>query len=43
VPTPTPTATASVTTSLPLPVYDYRGQGLITDTIESTLEAFLFD
>ena len=43
VPTPTPTATASVTTSLPLPAYDYRGQGLITDTIESTLEAFLFD
>jgi uncharacterized protein YkwD len=43
VPTPTPTATPSVTTSLPLPAYDYRGQGLITDTIESTLEAFLFD
>jgi hypothetical protein len=43
VPTPRPTATPSVTTSLPLPAYEYRGQGLISDTIESALEAFLFD
>jgi hypothetical protein len=43
VPTPRPTATPSVTTSLPLPAYEYSGQGLISDTIESALEAFLFD
>ena len=43
VPTPRPTATPSVTTSLPLPAYEYRGQGLISDTIESALGAFLFD
>jgi uncharacterized protein YkwD len=43
VPTPSPTATPSLSTSLPLPAYEYRGQGLISDTIESALEAFLFD
>ena len=43
VPTPRPTVTPSVTTSLPLPAYEYRGQGFVSDTIESALEAFLFD
>jgi len=42
-PTPTATATPSLAPGLPLPTYDVRGQGLISDTIESTLEAFLFD
>jgi uncharacterized protein YkwD len=43
VPTPIATATPTVTASLPLPAYEYRGQGLISDTVESALEAFLFD
>jgi uncharacterized protein YkwD len=44
-PTPSPTAapTAAPTPGPPLPAYDVSGQGLISDTIEETLEAFLFD
>ena len=53
-PTPTPTPTpprprpaAPTPTPLPapgppLPAYESSGQGLISDTIEATLEAFLF-
>lgn len=45
-PTPSPSLSPSPVPAAPatlLPAYYYRGQGLISDTIESTLEAFLFD
>jgi uncharacterized protein YkwD len=46
-PTPSTTPTASPTPAsapgLPLPAYENQGQGLISDTILSTLEGFLFN
>lgn len=48
-PNPAPTAPATSSTvpaaalETALPALDFRGLGLISDTIESTLEAFLFD
>jgi uncharacterized protein YkwD len=41
-PTPSPTPAPQAATTLPLPAYGYAGGGLISDTIESTLEAILF-
>ncbi|MGA8015750.1 MAG: CAP domain-containing protein [Candidatus Dormiibacterota bacterium] len=41
-PTPTPSASPTPAPGPPPPAFDYRGQGLIADTIETTLEAFLF-
>jgi len=41
-PTPTPVPTPTPAPSLSTPVYIYAGQGLIANTIESTLAGFLF-
>jgi uncharacterized protein YkwD len=41
-PTPAPTPTPLPVPGPPLPAYESSGQGLISDTIEATLEAFLF-
>jgi uncharacterized protein YkwD len=42
IPTPAPTPTPLPAPGPPLPAYESSGQGLISDTIEATLEAFLF-
>jgi uncharacterized protein YkwD len=41
-PTSTPSPSPAPAPDSPLPALDYHGQGLIADTIESTLEAFLY-
>ena len=39
---PTPATTPLPAPGLPLPAYETSGQGLISDTIEATLEAFIY-
>lgn len=41
-PTPAPTPTPLPAPGPPLPAFELSGQGLISDTIEATLEAYLF-